>query len=310
MRDSGDTNTTLFDGADPNTFRGAILDEMMVAGRGEHDALSGIHLRQGARPEALLGRARSKKLFRAILSNRKKSWRFNASPIFMEFLRARRTILARRGECHVSAFSDGKNLLSAAGRLRRQFQELMETVEWYNYGTESRQPKMRQLHGALGLWRRAEMNYTFGSIKGAGSDAKAIFYSSIATPRRCNRSTTGNDPRSRNHLGAGVSIKGRRHMRPCRRNEYGHGNFKSRRKSIPTNWRPPRATSMNTSRGGFPISRTNSRYAKHWKGFRLRGNITFTLKDGRKVEGYVSIGDLHFVAEFIGESFPSAINQR
>ena len=33
-----------------------------------------------------LGRAKSKKMFRAILSNRKKTWRFNASPMFMEFL--------------------------------------------------------------------------------------------------------------------------------------------------------------------------------------------------------------------------------
>ena len=33
-----------------------------------------------------MGRARVRRLFRAILSNRKKSWKFNMSPLFLEFL--------------------------------------------------------------------------------------------------------------------------------------------------------------------------------------------------------------------------------
>ena len=46
------TNTTLFDGADPNSVR-AHFDELMDGGRREHDGLAGLYLRQGARPEAL-----------------------------------------------------------------------------------------------------------------------------------------------------------------------------------------------------------------------------------------------------------------
>src|SRR5579875_1851208 len=37
-----------------------------------------------------LGRARTRRLFKAILSNRKSTWKFNASPLFGEFLMGRR----------------------------------------------------------------------------------------------------------------------------------------------------------------------------------------------------------------------------
>jgi len=38
-----------------------------------------------------LGRARTRRMFRAILSNRKKNWQFNLSPLFLEFLMGKRT---------------------------------------------------------------------------------------------------------------------------------------------------------------------------------------------------------------------------
>jgi len=37
-----------------------------------------------------LGKQRTRELFRQILSNRKKSWRFNATPLFFEYLMGRR----------------------------------------------------------------------------------------------------------------------------------------------------------------------------------------------------------------------------
>ena len=74
------TNTTLFDGADPEQ-RARVLRRDDGARRRGHDAFARLHLRQGARPEALPGHgAKTRRLFRAILSNRKKSWQFNQSP--------------------------------------------------------------------------------------------------------------------------------------------------------------------------------------------------------------------------------------
>src|SRR6266700_2065907 len=79
------TNTTLFDGADPNSVRG-FFDDVMDMG------VEGIVLSPGYSYEMapdqhrFLGRARVRRLFRAILSNREKTWKFNMSPLFLEFL--------------------------------------------------------------------------------------------------------------------------------------------------------------------------------------------------------------------------------
>src|SRR5271156_2885036 len=76
------TNTTLFDGADANSVR-AFFDEVMAMG------VEGIVLSPGytydKAPDQthFLGRARSRRLFRAILSNRMKNWKFNMSPLFL-----------------------------------------------------------------------------------------------------------------------------------------------------------------------------------------------------------------------------------
>ncbi|MGC2252539.1 MAG: adenosyl-hopene transferase HpnH, partial [Acidobacteriaceae bacterium] len=83
------TNTTLFDGADPNSVRG-FFDEMMNAGVESMMVAPGYTYEKAPDQKHFLGRARSRRLFRAILANRKKSWRFNASPMYMEFLMGKR----------------------------------------------------------------------------------------------------------------------------------------------------------------------------------------------------------------------------
>jgi len=85
------TNTTLFDGADPNSVR-AHFDELMAAGVESMMVSPGYTYDKAPDQKHFLGRARSKKMFRAILSNRKKTWRFNASPIFMEFLMGKKDL--------------------------------------------------------------------------------------------------------------------------------------------------------------------------------------------------------------------------
>ena len=77
------TNATFFDGANPNRVR-AFFDEVMAMG------VEGVVLSPGYSYETapdqnrFLGRARVRRLFRAILSNRKPTWKFNMSPLFLE----------------------------------------------------------------------------------------------------------------------------------------------------------------------------------------------------------------------------------
>jgi len=83
------TNTTLFDGADPKSVR-AFFDEMMEVGVEGMMLSPGYSYDKAPDQKHFLGRARTRRLFRAILANRKKSWKFNQSPLFLEFLMGKR----------------------------------------------------------------------------------------------------------------------------------------------------------------------------------------------------------------------------
>src|SRR5947209_17145279 len=74
------TNTTLFDGADPNSVR-RFFDEMMELGVEGMMLSPGYSYEKAPDQQHFLGRARTRRLFRAILSNRKPNWRFNLSPL-------------------------------------------------------------------------------------------------------------------------------------------------------------------------------------------------------------------------------------
>jgi hypothetical protein len=124
-----------------------------------------------------LGRARSKKMFRAILSNRKKTWRFNASPIFMEFLMGKKDLTCTPwGMPTFSIFGWQKPCYLLQDGYADSFQELMETVQWSNYGTESGNPQCANCMVHSG-YEASGVNYTFGSLKGLLQTAKAIFFS-------------------------------------------------------------------------------------------------------------------------------------
>jgi len=83
------TNSTLFDGADPASVR-RFFDDMMTLGVESMMLSPGYSYDKAPDQEHFLGRERTRELFRQILSNRKRSWRFNATPLFFEFLMGRR----------------------------------------------------------------------------------------------------------------------------------------------------------------------------------------------------------------------------
>ncbi len=102
------TNTTLFDGTDPNSVR-AFFDEMMDLGVEGMMLSPGYSYDKAPDQQHFLGRARTRRLFGAILSNRKKRWKFNQSPLFLEFLMGRRNIAAPPGACPRSTSSAGRS---------------------------------------------------------------------------------------------------------------------------------------------------------------------------------------------------------
>jgi len=135
------TNTTLFDGADPKSVR-AFFDEMMELGVEGMMLSPGYSYEKAPDQKHFLGRARTRRLFRAILSNRKKSWQFNQSKLFLEFLMGKRNYACTPwGMPTYNVFGWQKPCYLLQDGYADTFQELMDSVEWKNYGTESGNPK-------------------------------------------------------------------------------------------------------------------------------------------------------------------------
>ena len=144
------TNTTLFDGADPKSVR-EFFDEMMELG------VEGMMLRRATR---MTRRRTSSTSWDArahggcsatMLSNRNPEWKFNQSPLFLEFLMGKRDYGVRRGACRrYNLFGWQKPCYLLQDGYAETFAELMESTEWASTG-RVRQSEVRKLHGAQRL---------------------------------------------------------------------------------------------------------------------------------------------------------------
>src|SRR5579864_2160184 len=166
------TNTTLFDGADPNSVR-AFFDEMMEIGVEGMMLSPGYSYEKAPDQKHFLGRARTRRLFRAILSNRKKSWQFNQSPLFLEFLMGKQNYACTAwGMPTYNIFGWQKPCYLLQDGYADTFQELLETTEWENYGTESGNPKCANCMVHSG-YEASAVDHTFSGLRGLWATVKA-----------------------------------------------------------------------------------------------------------------------------------------
>jgi hopanoid biosynthesis associated radical SAM protein HpnH len=171
------TNTTLFDGADPNSVR-AHFDELMAAGVESMMVSPGYTYDKAPDQNHFLGKARSRRLFRAILSNRKKSWEFNTHPLFSEFLMGKRNFECTPwGMPTFSIFGWQKPCYLLQDGYADTFQELMETTDWGNYGAKSGNPRCANCMVHSGHEASA-VDYNFGSLKGFAVTAMRYMFPS------------------------------------------------------------------------------------------------------------------------------------
>ncbi|GAC1621099.1 MAG: adenosyl-hopene transferase HpnH [Candidatus Acidiferrum sp.] len=175
------TNTTLFDGADPNSVRG-FFDEMMELGVEGMMLSPGYSYDKAPDQKHFLGRARTRRLFRAILSNRKESWQFNQSPLFLEFLMGKQDFKCTPwGMPTYNIFGWQKPCYLLQDGYTDTFQELLDTTEWKNYGTESGNQKCANCMVHSG-YEASAVDYTFGGLRGLWATMKATFSSTYADP--------------------------------------------------------------------------------------------------------------------------------
>jgi hopanoid biosynthesis associated radical SAM protein HpnH len=159
------TNTTLFDGADPNSVR-RFFDEMMELGVEDMMLSPGYSYDKAPDQSHFMGRARSRRLFKAILSNRKSNWRFNNSSLYNEFLMGQRNFACTPwGMPTYNVFGWQKPCYLLQDGYADTFQELLAETEWANYGTESGNPKCANCMVHSG-YEASAVNYAFGSFKG------------------------------------------------------------------------------------------------------------------------------------------------
>ncbi len=124
------------------TVCAGFFDEMMDLG------VEGMMLSPGIRTikrrikSIFWGRARTRRLFRSILANRKKRWQFNQSPLFLEFLMGKQNYKCTPwGMPTYNIFGWQKPCYLLQDGYADTFQELLDATAWQNYGTESGNPK-------------------------------------------------------------------------------------------------------------------------------------------------------------------------
>ena len=171
------TNTTLFENFDPNAVR-SFFDTLMDVG------VEGMMVSPGyAYPKApdqasfLRERTNTNEAFNALLSNRKKHWIFNQSPLFLEFLMGKRDYECTPwGNPTFSIFGWQKPCYLIQDGYVSSFKELMETTDWDSYGRASGNHNCQQCMVHCG-YEPSAVNHTFGSPLGMFATVKAILFS-------------------------------------------------------------------------------------------------------------------------------------
>jgi len=175
------TNTTLFDGADAKSTR-AFFDEMMELGIEGMMLSPGYTYDKAPDQDHFLSKKKTRQLFRHILSNRRKNWRFNMSPLFLEYLMGRREYRCTPwGMPTYNIFGWQKPCYLLQDGYADTFQELLQETKWEQYGTESGNPKCANCMVHSG-YEASAVNDTFGSLRGFAATVRATLFDKYNDP--------------------------------------------------------------------------------------------------------------------------------
>jgi hopanoid biosynthesis associated radical SAM protein HpnH len=159
------TNTTLFEGASPLRMR-QFFDEMMDLGVEGMMLSPGYSYAKAPDQEHFLRRQRTHELFSAMLADRKPRWRFNQSPLFLQFLMGKRDFECTPwGMPAYNIFGWQRPCYLLQEGYAKTFAELMETTAWERYGRASGNDKCRDCMVHSG-YEASAVNHTFVSLRG------------------------------------------------------------------------------------------------------------------------------------------------
>ena len=169
------TNTTLYEGADPQRLR-SFFDQMMGLGVEGMMISPGYSYAKAPDQDHFLRRQQTQRLFQELLDRPKKRWHFNQSPIFLEFLKGNIELECTPwGNPTYNLFGWQKPCYLLDEGYTKTFQELMETTNWSAYGRASGNPKCADCMVHCG-YEPSAVTETFASLRGLLSTAKLVMF--------------------------------------------------------------------------------------------------------------------------------------
>ena len=177
------TNTTLYDGVDPARMR-QFFDDMMALGVEGMMVSPGYRYEMAPDQEHFLGRTRTITAFRQLLDRPKRGWRFNLSPIFMEFLCGNVDLECTPwGSPTYNLFGWQRPCYLQNESYAATYQELLDTTDWSRYGHHSGNPKCADCMMHCGFEPTAVAE-TLGTLRGLLTAARVtLFGSKRGSPR-------------------------------------------------------------------------------------------------------------------------------
>ncbi len=131
------TNTTLFDNSSALNVR-RFFDEMMDLDVEGMMISPGYSYSKAPDQEHFLRRERTNQLFAQVLTEKKKSWKFNQSPLFLQFLMGRKDFECTPwGNPLYNAFGWQRPCYLLQEGYAETFEDLLESTEWDSYGRSS-----------------------------------------------------------------------------------------------------------------------------------------------------------------------------
>lgn len=166
------TNTTLFNTASPLRMR-EFFDAMMDLGVESMMLSPGYSYSKAPDQEHFLETRKTQELFTEMLTDKKKRWSFNQSPLFLQFLMGKRDYECTPwGMPLYNNFGWQKPCYLLQEGYAGSFKEMLETTKWENYGKKSGNEKCRDCMVHCGFETTA-VNATF-TLRGVRDSALAI----------------------------------------------------------------------------------------------------------------------------------------
>jgi len=167
------TNTTLNRKSDHASVR-AFFDDMMELGIEGMTLSPGYCYERAPDKQYFLSRSETESLFARILGQRKKSWKFNQSPLFLQYLMGLRYYACTPwGMPTYNLFGWQRPCYLLEDGYVSSFSELMEKTEWEKYGIGSGDPRCANCMVHSG-YEASAVNDTFSSLKGFWETLRAM----------------------------------------------------------------------------------------------------------------------------------------